>query len=141
VAVPLDVWLWKFFRLWDFSRALPDGLTGEANTYTNDTQAISTGNGRDSRLKPRTLKGQEKLEELENWDSTALATLIAVAESCSNTEITLDQEVSCTTVAGLLRLVPLDGQHTSSFASPREPSSSGLRSPQWRLVDGAFPVR
>ena len=56
-----------------------------------------------------TLKGHEKLEDLENWDSTALVSLIAVAESRSNTEITLDQVVSCSTVADLLRLVPLEG--------------------------------
>lgn len=61
-------------------------------------------------LNPGTLKGHEKLEDLENWDSTALVSLIAVAESRSNTEITLDQVVSCSTVADLLRLVPLEGK-------------------------------
>jgi acyl carrier protein len=60
-------------------------------------------------LNPGTLKGHEKLEDLENWDSTALVSLIAVAESRSNTEITLDQVVSCSTVADLLRLVSLEG--------------------------------
>jgi acyl carrier protein len=61
-------------------------------------------------LNPGTLKGHERLDELENWDSTTLVSLIAVAESYSNVEITLDQVVSCATVADLLRLVPLDGQ-------------------------------
>ena len=61
-------------------------------------------------LNPGTLKGHEKLEELENWDSTTLVSLIAVAESYSNVEITLDQVVSCSTVEDLLRLVPLEGQ-------------------------------
>jgi acyl carrier protein len=61
-------------------------------------------------LNPGTLKGHEKLDELENWDSTALVSLIAVAESYSNAEITLDQVVNCTTVGDLLRLVPLDGK-------------------------------
>ena len=61
-------------------------------------------------LDPGTLKGHEKLEELGNWDSTTLVSLIAVAESYSNVEITLDQVVSCSTVADLLRLVPLEGQ-------------------------------
>ena len=61
-------------------------------------------------LTPGTIKGHERLDELENWDSTALVSLMAVAESYSNTEITLDQVVSCSTVADLLRLVPLDGQ-------------------------------
>ena len=60
-------------------------------------------------MNPGMLKGHEKLEDLENWDSTALVSLIAVAESRSNTEITLDQVVSCSTVADLLRLVPLEG--------------------------------
>jgi acyl carrier protein len=60
-------------------------------------------------LSPGTLKGHEKLDELENWDSTALVTLIAVAESHSNAEVTLEQVVSCSTVADLLRLVPLEG--------------------------------
>jgi acyl carrier protein len=60
-------------------------------------------------LNPGTLKGHEKLEDLENWDSTALVSLIAVAESRSNREITLDQVVSCSTVADLLRLVRVEG--------------------------------
>jgi len=60
-------------------------------------------------LNPGTLKGHERLDELENWDSTALVSLIAVAESHGSAEITLDQVVSCATVADLLRLVPLEG--------------------------------
>jgi acyl carrier protein len=60
-------------------------------------------------LDPGTLKGHEKLEDLETWDSIALVNLIAVAESLSNTEITLDQVVSCATVADLLQLAQLDG--------------------------------
>jgi hypothetical protein len=42
-------------------------------------------------LSPGTLKGHEKLEELENWESTALVSVIA-----------LDRVVSCATVADLL---------------------------------------
>ena len=60
-------------------------------------------------LLPGTLKGQEKLEDLENWDSTALVSLIVVAESFGNTQITLEQVVGCSTVADLLRLVPTEG--------------------------------
>ncbi len=60
-------------------------------------------------LNPGALKGHEKLEDLENWDSMALVSLLAVAESRSNTEITLDQVVRCSTVADLLGLVPLEG--------------------------------
>jgi len=59
-------------------------------------------------LRPGTLKGQEKLEDLENWDSTSLVSLIVVAESLSGTEVTLEQVASCSTVADLLRLVPLE---------------------------------
>jgi acyl carrier protein len=61
-------------------------------------------------LPPGTLKGKERLDELENWDSTSLVSLIAVAESHSNVEVTLDQVVNCATVEDLLRLVPLKGQ-------------------------------
>ena len=60
-------------------------------------------------INPGKLKGHENLEDLENWDSMALVSLLAVAESRSNIEITLDQVVSCSTVADLLRLVPLEG--------------------------------
>jgi acyl carrier protein len=60
-------------------------------------------------LTPGTLKGHEKLEDLKNWDSMALVSLLAAAESRSHTEITLDQVVGCSTVADLLRLVPLEG--------------------------------
>ncbi len=59
-------------------------------------------------LGPGTLNGQEKLEDLENWDSTALVSLIAVAESLSSEEITLEQVASCATVADLARLVSLE---------------------------------
>lgn len=59
-------------------------------------------------LHPGTLKGHEKLEDLESWDSTSLVSLIVMAESLSGTEITLEQVASCSTVADLLRLVPLE---------------------------------
>jgi acyl carrier protein len=61
-------------------------------------------------LNPGTLKGNEKFEDLENLDSTVLVSLITMAESRGNTEITLDQAVNCSTVADLLRLVPLEDQ-------------------------------
>lgn len=60
-------------------------------------------------LRPGALRGDEKLEELENWDSTALIGLIALADSANGTEITPDQVVGCTTVADLLRLAKVDG--------------------------------
>jgi acyl carrier protein len=55
-----------------------------------------------------TLRGNEKLEELETWDSTALINLIVLAETNNNVDITPDQVVSCLTVADLLRLAQVE---------------------------------
>jgi acyl carrier protein len=55
-------------------------------------------------LSPGTLKGHEKLEDLKNWDSTALISLIALADVNNGVPIAPDQVVACTTVADLLRL-------------------------------------
>jgi acyl carrier protein len=55
-------------------------------------------------LRTGTLRGDESLDELQNWDSTALVGLIVLAETTSNTNISPDQVVGCTTVADLLRL-------------------------------------
>lgn len=60
-------------------------------------------------LKPGTLRGDEKLEDLKNWDSTALISLIVVAESNNNVPIAPDQVVGCSTVADLLRLAQVEG--------------------------------
>jgi acyl carrier protein len=51
-----------------------------------------------------TLRGEEKLEELENWDSTSLISLIALADSNNGVRISLGQIVNCSTVADLLQL-------------------------------------
>jgi len=51
-----------------------------------------------------TLRGDEKLEELENWDSTSLITFIAMAEDHSGVSISPGQIVTCHTVSDLLRL-------------------------------------
>jgi acyl carrier protein len=59
-------------------------------------------------LRPGVLRGDEKLEELENWDSTALIGLIALADSTSGAHITPDQVISCSTVADLVRLAQID---------------------------------
>ena len=59
-------------------------------------------------LHPETLKGGEKLEDLENWDSTALLSLIVVVDSLSESAITLEEVAGCSTVADLLKLVPLE---------------------------------
>jgi len=55
-------------------------------------------------LNPGTLRGDEKLENLKNWDSTALISLLVVAEANNNVPIAPDQVVGCSTVADLLRL-------------------------------------
>jgi acyl carrier protein len=52
-----------------------------------------------------TLRGHEKLEELQNWDSTSLITFIALAETNGGVSISPGQVATCATVADLLRLV------------------------------------
>jgi len=51
-----------------------------------------------------TIKGHEKLEDLENWDSTALVSFIALADTARGVDIPLEQIVNCSTVADLVRL-------------------------------------
>jgi len=51
-----------------------------------------------------TLRGDEKLEELENWDSTSLITFVALAESNNGASISPAQIVNCSTIADLLQL-------------------------------------
>jgi hypothetical protein len=50
-----------------------------------------------------TLRGHERLEELQNWDSTSLITFIALAET-NGVSVSPAQIVTCFTVADLLRL-------------------------------------
>ena len=54
------------------------------------------------------LRGHEKLEELENWDSTALVALISLAETNNGANMPLQQVVGCSTVADLLRLAEVE---------------------------------
>lgn len=56
-----------------------------------------------------TLRGDEKLEELPNWDSTSLITFIALAETNNGVRISPGQVVTCFTVADLLRLARAEG--------------------------------
>jgi acyl carrier protein len=63
-------------------------------------------------LSPGTLKGHEKLQDLKNWDSTALISLIALADANNGVPIAPDQVVACTTVADILRLA-----HVNSYSS------------------------
>ncbi len=59
-------------------------------------------------LRAGTLRGDEKLEDLQNWDSTALIGVIALAESVAERQISPEQVVHCSTVADLLRLAGVD---------------------------------
>ena len=59
-------------------------------------------------LRPGALRGDEKLEDLENWDSTALIGMIALAESANDAQISADEVVDCSTVADLLRLARVE---------------------------------
>jgi acyl carrier protein len=59
-------------------------------------------------LCPGTIRGNENLEELQNWDSTALISLVVLAEQSHYAHITPDQVVGCSTVADLLRLAQVD---------------------------------
>ena len=55
-------------------------------------------------LRAGTIQGFEKLDELENWDSLALISFVAVAQSHSGVNISPQQIVNCSTVADLLQL-------------------------------------
>lgn len=60
-------------------------------------------------LHPGTLRGNEKLEELKDWDSTALIGVIVLTEEASDKRITPDQVIRCSTVADLMRLAGVEG--------------------------------
>ena len=64
-----------------------------------------------------TLRGQEKLEELENWDSTALIILMTLAETNNGLSVSPDQIVRCSTVADFLRLAQVEGSCSSRPAN------------------------
>ena len=51
-----------------------------------------------------TLRGHEKLEELANWDSLSLVSLIAMIDTNSGLRLSPGQIVGCSTIADLLRL-------------------------------------
>jgi acyl carrier protein len=57
-----------------------------------------------------TLKGPEKLEDLDNWDSVAMMSFIALVNSNnSNLKLSPRQITSCDTVDDLLKLAQVDG--------------------------------
>ena len=63
-------------------------------------------------LLPGTLRGNEKLDEVQNWDSTALITLIVLAEEANDTHISPGEVVGRSTVADLLRLAGMDDHNS-----------------------------
>ena len=65
-------------------------------------------------LQPGTLQGHEKLENLENWDSTTLISVILLADANNSVPITPDQVVGCSTVADLLRLAQVGDSSSQS---------------------------
>jgi hypothetical protein len=68
-----------------------------------------------------TLQGDEKLEELTNWDSTSLITFIAMAEMNNAVSISPGQIVTCSTVADLLQLARLEpGSRALDRGTPTE---------------------
>jgi len=60
-------------------------------------------------LRPGTIRGPEKLDELENWDSTALVSFVVIAEANSGVRISPQEIVNCSTVADLLQLARVEG--------------------------------
>jgi hypothetical protein len=56
-----------------------------------------------------TLSGPEKLEDLEQWNSTAMIGFIALADTNNGTRISPRQIVNCATVEDLLKLAKADG--------------------------------
>lgn len=59
-------------------------------------------------LDPGTLKGPEKLDDLEQWDSVALLEFIALTDT-HGVQLSPRQIVRCTTVAELLGLAAVAG--------------------------------
>jgi hypothetical protein len=55
-----------------------------------------------------TLKGSEKLEDLENWNSMAMIDFIALADTNNNVKLSARQIGSAETVADLLQLAKVD---------------------------------
>lgn len=51
-----------------------------------------------------TLQGPEKLEDLENWDSVAMVSFIALADEQNGARLNVKQLAACETVNDLLKL-------------------------------------
>jgi len=60
-------------------------------------------------LEAGTLKGSEKLEDLENWNSMAWLGYIALADSASGLQLSPRQIRDCETIEDLLKLAKVEG--------------------------------
>jgi acyl carrier protein len=56
-----------------------------------------------------TLKGPEKLENLEQWNSTAMISFLALADTNNGARLVPRQIVNCLTIDDLLQLAKVDG--------------------------------
>ncbi len=56
-------------------------------------------------LPPGTLKGPEKLEDLEDWNSMAMVSFVALVDEHFNYTVSPRQFVNCETVDDLLGLI------------------------------------
>ena len=57
-----------------------------------------------------TLTGPENLDDLEQWNSTAMIGFIALADTNNGARISPRQLVNCSTVEDLLKLAKADGR-------------------------------
>jgi hypothetical protein len=55
-----------------------------------------------------TIRGHERLNDLEKWDSTALLMFMALADENNGASLTPPQIVGCSTIADLLRVAQVD---------------------------------
>jgi acyl carrier protein len=56
-----------------------------------------------------TLKGPEKLEDLEQWNSTAMLGFIALADTNNGTRLSPRHILNCATIEDLLKAAQVDG--------------------------------
>ena len=61
-------------------------------------------------LSPDALTGPEKLEDLEQWDSMAMMSFIALADTNNGTRVSPRQIANSATVEDLLRLAHVEGE-------------------------------
>ncbi len=55
-----------------------------------------------------TLSGPEKLDDLDNWDSVAMVSFIALADEQKSMRLNVKQFVDCETVDDLLKLAGVE---------------------------------